>query len=99
MIPPRTRDQALRRCVDREGRKNKKKTVHMPEPKTETRRSHRTWIERLLLWKQAYETRLWASGHEVIGRGPTAEVSQESAVRRWNKAVAQGNDGSPQVKT
>ena len=65
------------------------------QPKTETSRAHRTWIERLWLWERAYETKIWASGHEVSGRGPTAEASQEAAMNRWNREVAQDNVGSP----
>jgi hypothetical protein len=58
-------------------------------PRVETRLNHRTWIERLLLWRHAYETKIWEFGHEVIGRGPTPEVSQEAAMKRWNEEISQ----------
>ena len=46
----------------------------------ETRRVRRNWIDRLLLiWGRAYETKIRQSGHEVTGRGPTPEVSEEAA--------------------
>jgi len=54
----------------------------------ETRRVHRSWSERLLLWPRAYETKVSAFGHELIGRGPTPKASQEVATKRWNEKNA-----------
>jgi hypothetical protein len=63
-------------------------------PKVETRVDHRTWMERLLLWRHAYETKIWESGHEVTGRGPTAEVSRQVAIKIWNEEIDRGMQGS-----
>jgi hypothetical protein len=62
--------------------------------RVETRRVHRTWTERFLLWKRAYETKAWGSGREVIGRGSTPEQSEEAALRRWNEEIARDHQGS-----
>jgi hypothetical protein len=48
-----------------------------------TTRVHRTWLDKLLLWQRAYETRIFDGHHDVVGRGPTAEASQVAAERRW----------------
>jgi hypothetical protein len=53
-------------------------------PKVETRLAHRTWIERLLLWRHAYETKIWESGHEVVGRGPTPGRGRQAKMERRN---------------
>jgi hypothetical protein len=50
---------------------------------TRTSRIHRTWFDKLSLWKRAYETTISDGHHEAIGRGPTAETSQEAAGRNW----------------
>ena len=55
------------------------------DPQVETRRAHRTWREKLLLWARAYETKISDGPREVIGRGPTHEASQEDAERQWAK--------------
>ena len=44
-----------------------------------TSRVRRTWLDKLLLWQRAYETRIFDGHHEVIGRGPTPEASQAAA--------------------
>jgi hypothetical protein len=49
-----------------------------------TLRVRRTWLEKLLLWNCAYETRVSDGLREVIGRGPTREGSEQNALRRWN---------------
>ena len=49
----------------------------------ETSRVHRTWADRLKLWRRAFETKIWDGQREVIARGPTREASQEAAERRW----------------
>ena len=48
-----------------------------------TSRVRRTWLDKLLLWPRAYETRIFDGRHEVVGRGPTAEASQAVAEQRW----------------
>jgi hypothetical protein len=49
----------------------------------QTSRVHRTWPEKFLLWRRAYQTKIFAERREVFGRGPTPETSQEDAERRW----------------
>jgi hypothetical protein len=44
---------------------------------------HRTWLEKLRMWRHAYETKVFKSRHEAIGRGPTPETSLEAAEKRW----------------
>jgi len=48
-----------------------------------TTRVHRTWLDKLLLWQRAYETRIFDGHHDVVYRGPTPEASQAAAERRW----------------
>jgi hypothetical protein len=48
-----------------------------------TSRVRRTWLDKLLLWQRAYETRIFDEHREVSGRGPTPEASQDAAERRW----------------
>jgi hypothetical protein len=36
-------------------------------------------LERLKLWRHAYETKVFKNRHEAIGRGPTPEASQKAA--------------------
>jgi len=59
----------------------------------ETRRVRRTWLEKLLLWGRAYETKVSHGPREVIGGGPTPEASQEDAERQWaevEKTISSG---------
>ena len=44
----------------------------------------KTWLDRLLLWQRAYETRIFDAHRDVIGRGPTPEASQKAAERKWD---------------
>jgi len=48
-----------------------------------TCRVRRTWLDKLLFWQRAYETRIFDQHRKVIGRGPTPEASEEAAERRW----------------
>jgi len=48
-----------------------------------TTRVHRTWLDKILLWRRAYETRILDGHHEVVGRGPTPEASRDAAEQRW----------------
>ena len=49
----------------------------------QTARVRRTWIDRLMLWHRAYETKIFDEHREAFGRGPTPARSQEAAERRW----------------
>ena len=53
----------------------------MTEIKTE--RAHRTVAEKFMLWRRAYQTRIFDERHEAIGRGPTYEASREAALKKW----------------
>jgi hypothetical protein len=57
-----------------------------------TLRVRRTWLDKLLLWKRAYETKVSDALREVIGRGPTREASEQSALRRWNAETPAKSD-------
>jgi hypothetical protein len=57
-----------------------------------TMRVRRTWLDKLMLWKQAYETKVSDGVREVITRGPTREASEQSALRRWNAGATAEND-------
>jgi hypothetical protein len=48
-----------------------------------TTRVHRTLLDKMMLWRRAYETRVFDAHREAIGRGPTAEASQEAALSKW----------------
>ena len=54
----------------------------------QTSRVHRTWLEKLLLWQRAYETKIFDEKHEVKGRGPTPEAAQKNAERYWVAEVS-----------
>jgi hypothetical protein len=48
-----------------------------------TSRTRRSWAEKLMLWKRAYQTKI-SDGHlEAIGRGSTPEAAQVAAERNW----------------
>jgi hypothetical protein len=49
----------------------------------QTTRVHRTWLDKLLLWQRAYQTRIFDAHREVVGRGPTPEESRAAAERQW----------------
>ena len=49
----------------------------------ETVRVHRTLRDKLLLWRRAFETKIFDDHHEAIGRGPTVEASREAALAVW----------------
>ena len=52
-------------------------------PETHTSRVHRTWFEKLRLWRRAYETKIIDQHYVVTGRGPTSGASQKIAERLW----------------
>jgi len=49
----------------------------------ETSRVHRTWVDKLRLWRRAYITKIWDEHREAIGRGPSPKASQEAAEKQW----------------
>jgi hypothetical protein len=49
----------------------------------ETQRVERTWADILLLWRRAYQTRIFDEHREASGRGPTIEASREAALAEW----------------
>ena len=49
----------------------------------QTERVHRTWLDKLLLWRRAYQTRIYDEHREAIGRGPTVQASREAALEKW----------------
>ena len=57
------------------------------QPQIQTQRVRRTLIDKLLLWRHAYQTRVFDSQREVVGRAPTAEASRDAAMAKW---VSQG---------
>jgi hypothetical protein len=48
-----------------------------------TSRTRRTWAEKLMLWKRAYQATISDGHHEAIGRGSTPEAAIEAAERKW----------------
>ena len=65
---------------------------HMPTPncamtQIRTSSTRRTWAEKLMLWKQAFRTKILDQDRKAVGRGPTPEAAQEAAERVW---VAEG---------
>ena len=54
----------------------------------QTSRVHPTWLDRLLLWQRAYQTKIFDQQREVVGRGRTPEASQEAAERQWLAELA-----------
>jgi hypothetical protein len=56
-------------------------------PQVKTRRVRLTWLEVLLLWDKAYETKVSDGQQEVAARGLTAEASQIAALNRWNETI------------
>src|SRR5262245_25788460 len=60
---------------------------HDPFVRTQivTLRVHRTWFDRLKLWRHAYQTKISDSRGEVIDRASSPEASQGAAKRQWVK--------------
>jgi len=52
-----------------------------------TRRTHRSWLEKVKLWQCAYETKVCDSHREIVGRGSTPETSRDAACRLWNELM------------
>ena len=49
----------------------------------ETARVRRTLRDKLLLWRRAFETKIFDERREAVGRGPTVEASREAALAVW----------------
>jgi hypothetical protein len=49
----------------------------------QTERVQRTWTDKVLLWRRAYQTRIYDEHREAIGRGPTVQASREAALEKW----------------
>ena len=49
----------------------------------QSERVHRTWLDKLLLWRRAYQTRIYDEHREATGRGPTVQASREAALHKW----------------
>jgi hypothetical protein len=53
------------------------------EKRIETKQVPRTWLDKLKMWRRAYETRILDGNREAFGRGPTGKASRMAAERRW----------------
>jgi hypothetical protein len=53
-------------------------------------RVRRSWIEKLMMWRRAYETRITEGHHEICARGPSREESQKVARKLWALRETQG---------
>jgi len=62
-------------------------------------RVRRTWWDKLVLWKSAFETKIKDSQREVRGRGPTAEASREAAVAKWTELETSEQNEGEEPKT
>ena len=49
----------------------------------ETAHVRRTLRDKLLLWRRAFETKIFDERREAIGRGPTVEASRDAALAVW----------------
>jgi hypothetical protein len=63
-------------------------TTSVMSTQIQTRRARRTWIERLMMRRRAYLTKIVDRSREVTGRGSTPEASLEAAERRWEREDA-----------
>jgi len=43
----------------------------------------RTLRDKLLLWRRAFETKIFDERREIVGRGPIVEASREAALAVW----------------
>jgi len=79
---------------------NRTRSHNQPMAEIRTMRVRRTWWDKLVLWKSAFETKIRDSQREVRGRGPTAEASREAAVAKWTaqlEASEQNEGEKPQT--
>jgi hypothetical protein len=56
-----------------------------PMAEIRTMRVPRTWWDKLVLWKRAFETEIFDSRREVRGRGRTPEASRETALAKCGR--------------
>lgn len=61
----------------------------------ETIRVRRTLRDKLLLWRRAFETKIFDERHEAVGRGPTVEASREAAMAAWVTEWQREFEGGP----
>ena len=57
--------------------------IRLMATQIETARVRRTLRDRLLLWRRAFETKIFDERREAVGRGPTVEASREAALTVW----------------
>jgi hypothetical protein len=65
---------------------------------TNTQRVHRTWFERLKLWRHAYETKVFDHRHETVGRGPSPAAARDAALKRWNEQIERWKEQNAENK-
>jgi len=53
----------------------------------DTRLVHRTWFEKLRMWRHTYEAKIFDDRHEVGVRGPTPDAARRTALKRWNEQI------------
>jgi hypothetical protein len=68
-------------------------------PEIKTERVRRTWLDKLLLWRRAYRTRIYDAHREAIGRGPTVEASREAALNVWVSEGQSEDDSAASLKS
>ena len=65
----------------------------MRELSYRTRRIRRGWLDRLRGFDRLYQTEITDGlGRVAYGRGQTREVSEQSALRKWNAKFAQATE-------
>jgi hypothetical protein len=57
--------------------------IRLMATQIETARVRRTLRDKLLLWRRAFETKIFDERRQAVGRGPTVEVSREAALAIW----------------
>jgi hypothetical protein len=65
---------------------------------TKTQRVHRTWFERLKMWRHAYETKVFDEHCEALGRGPTPGAARDAALKRWNEQIERWKEQNAENK-
>ena len=64
--------------------------AHVMNTEVKIQRVHRTWFERLRMWRHAYEAKVFDGHREAVGRGPTPAAARDAALKRWNEQIEQG---------
>jgi len=52
----------------------------MSNTEIKTQRIHRTWLEKLKMWRHAYEAKVFDDHCETVGRGPTPGAARDAAL-------------------